>query len=167
MESLHAAVLRDQARRLLTAEEHLAAGDPRVYRLATTLASGKLASKDEIALLDLSPRRTREDLQRELFGEYLTRRAAAVEREWAALGRRDRRRITREQLATAYDSEQLLVCEICELMYPQDEPNVPYVAWCRYCDGALLDWPERHRITPLRKRLDSVRGHVSDAGPAA
>jgi hypothetical protein len=160
-------MLRDQARRLLSAEEHLAAGDPRVYRLATTLAGGKLATKEEIALLDLPPTRTREDLQREHFGEYLTRRAAAVEREWAAFGRRDRRRVTRDHLAAAYDDEHLLVCETCEMMYPQDEPNVPYVAWCRYCGGALIDWPERHTITPLRKRLDSVREHLSDAAPAA
>jgi DNA-binding transcriptional ArsR family regulator len=160
LESLHAAVLRGQARRLLTAEEHLAAGDPRVYRLATTLASGKLASKDEIAMLDLSPTRTREDLQHELFGEYLTRRTDVVEHKWSGFSRRDRRRITREQLATAYDNEHLLVCETCELMYPQDQPKMPYVAWCRYCDGALLDWPDRCRVVPLSQRLASVRSRL-------
>ncbi|MFC0533317.1 replication-relaxation family protein [Phytohabitans kaempferiae] len=160
LESLHTGVLRDQARRLLAAEEHLAEGDPRVYRLATTLAGGKLASKEEIALLNLPPARRREELQRELFGEYLIRRTAVVDRKWSGFSRRDRRRITREQLAAAYDDDHLLVCETCELMYPQDEPDVPYVAWCRYCDGALLDWPDRDRVVPVSQRVASIRSFL-------
>jgi hypothetical protein len=160
LESLHTEMLRDQVRRLLAAEEHLAAGDPRLYRLASTLADGKLVSREEIALLDAPLTRAREDLQRELFGEYLTRRSAVVERKWSGFSRRDRRHITREQLAAAYDDEHLLVCETCQLMYPQDESNVPYVAWCRHCDGTLLDWVDRATITPLPKRLDSIRDRL-------
>lgn len=163
LESLHVAMWRDQARRLLAAEDHLAAGEPRVYRLAATLAAGSLAAAEEIALLDLAPTRTRQNLQREVFGDYLARRADAVDREWESFGRRDRRRISREQLAAAYDSDHLLVCDTCQLIYPKDQPDAPYVAWCRYCDGALLEGLERDTTTPLLERLDPLRRRLSDA----
>lgn len=161
LEQRHTRLWVDQARHLLSAEEHIMAGHPHLYRLAVTLASGRLAGPEEIAILGSPPAETREQIQRRSLGDYPIRRATAVDRAWRALGRRERRRTSRDQLAAAHDDTHLAVCGSCGIAEPQPEPDQTAPDRCVHCDGVLLDWPQRPAFRTVTKHLDTIRQRLS------
>jgi hypothetical protein len=148
-----------QARHLLAAQARLAAGDPAVYRIAAALADGNLA--EDLAILDAPPGRTRQALQDDVLGDYPARRTAAIEATWQALSRRIRRHTSRQDLADRFDAEHLLICATCTMVYPLPETLCDR---CPHCDGTLLDWVERARVTSLVQRLDVIRSRLAEAG---
>jgi hypothetical protein len=119
LEARHDALWREQAGRLLTAEDDIVDMHPRIFRLATTLAAGTLAGAAEMAVLDEPPVDSRAEAQRRVLADYQSRQADAVNERWSRLGRRERRRSTRDQLKVSYDDQQLLVCDTCALAYPR------------------------------------------------
>jgi hypothetical protein len=151
-----------QAERLLAAHEHLAAGTPAVYTLASTLAAGTLANHKEMAVLDTPPGPTHRQLQEAAWGDYLTRRQAAVEAEWRRLGRRTRRTTTLQQLAEQYDTDNLARCPDCLISYPQPTPDGRYLSRCPNCDGDLRDWADRDGITTLAHRLEIIQRRLTE-----
>jgi hypothetical protein len=161
LQDRHTALWREQAARLLAADEHIAAEHPRMHRLAATLAAGSLLSPDEMAYLDTRPAQTRGQIQAAVLAAYAARRAAAVERDWAARSWRERRRTTRERLATAFDAEHLAACDTCGLAYPDNGAAETLASRCRYCEGSLIDNSQAARHVPLADRLDLVRDLVN------
>jgi DNA-binding transcriptional ArsR family regulator len=161
LEARHRLLWVQQARQLLAADEHLTAAHPGLCRLAATLAGHNLASEEEITMLDARPVHTRRDLQHHAFGDYLSRRAAAVNAQWQGLPRRVRRHTSRDELATTYDDQHLAVCGTCELAYPQpEETGAAFHERCPHCDTFLLDWPDRAQAVPLAQRLDAIRDRL-------
>lgn len=161
LEQRHAATWADQARRLLAARDHIAADHPRLHRLATTLAAGNLLSDNDSVCLNAPPAVTHAEIQQEILGGYHARRSSAVQRHWLNLSHRDRRRVGREQLAAAYDAENLLVCDTCELAYPTAMTDDAGTDRCAHCDGTLLEWRERPTSVALDELLAVIRGRVT------
>jgi hypothetical protein len=157
LERRHTATWAAQANQLLAAEDHIAAGHPHIYRLARILADGGLASAEDMAELDAPPTATRVQIQQTLLGDYPARRAQAVERDWLALDRRVRRRVTREALAASYDQKNLAVCDTCALAVPTSPEDEGADSRCRYCGAALLDWARRSARDSLATHLDKLR----------
>jgi Replication-relaxation len=157
LEARHDTVWQEQAQLLLAAKDELADIHPRRCRLAATLAAGKLASVDEIAALNDPPNESRAEVQRGILEEYHARRTDAVNEEWSRLGWRERRRNTRDRLEVAYDEQHLLICDTCALVYPMPPTGEPVGSRCGYCDGAILDWPERTSVPVLAHVLNGVQ----------
>jgi hypothetical protein len=157
LEARHDAIWREQVRRLLAASDDIADEHPRLCRLAAALAVGHLASPEEIADLDDPPAQSRAQIQQAILGGYHAHRSAAVDQQWSSLGRRDRRRVTREKIETEYDERNLLICETCALVYPLPPDGGSFNSSCRYCDGTILDWSDRAFITNLAQQLNTVR----------
>lgn len=165
LEDRHEALWTGQAQALLAAEEHLAAVEPVVCRLAAVLATGALGAAGDLAVLGApAPAGGRERLQQHAYGDYPQRRAAAAEAEWRALDRRERRQTSPKQLAARYDAEHLLVCDTCRIAVPLPEPDQPFVERCAYCDGTLLDWDQRGQVPSLAARLDTIRARLAELG---
>lgn len=162
LEDRHAALWAQQARQLLAANQHLAAADPHLCLLATILAGGNLASEHETQVLNAPPTRTRQQLQQHVLAEYPARRSTSVDATWHALQRRARRRTGREQLTAAYDDQHLSICDTCEIVYPNTEPQEAFPERCTYCDGALLNWPDRAAVVSLAQRLDAIRHRLDE-----
>jgi transcription initiation factor IIE alpha subunit len=157
LEARHTALWAQQARLLLSSYDHLAAAEPRLCRLIAILADGHLADDAGIAMLRAAPARSRQQLQRDAWGDYPAQREAVVEARWAVLGRRVRRQISREQLADAYDDEHLIICATCHIVYLKVGPNTLLQQYCPHCDGAILDWTDRASIVPLEDGLARIR----------
>ncbi|HZN74516.1 MAG TPA: replication-relaxation family protein [Micromonosporaceae bacterium] len=162
LEQRHTNLWVDQAHRLLTAEEHLTAAHPRLYRLAARLASGHLADLGELAILATPPTETREQIQHVALGDYPIRRAAAVNCGWQALNRRERRRTSLDQLGAAYDDAHLSICGVCGIAEPQPEPDEVATDRCAHCDGVILDWPQRTTSSTLAEHLELIRRHLDE-----
>ncbi len=162
LEGRHAALWSGQARRLLAARDHLAAGGPGVYQLAESLASGQLADEDDLAILSAPPTDSHEQLQRAAFGDYLVRRQAAVDSTWRALSRRARRTTTPRDVADRFDEEHLLICPGCTILYPRPVSSQMFLERCDHCDRTLLDWAERATATSLTQRLGAVRYRLDE-----
>jgi hypothetical protein len=77
------------------------------------------------------------------------------------MGRRARRHTSREQLASSYDDENLLICGTCELIYPKPEQDEAFYGRCPHCDGTLLDWADRASIVPPTRRLESIHERLA------
>jgi hypothetical protein len=119
LERRHERMWQRQARRLLAAEADIADEHPRLFRLAATLAKGRLVDEDAIAILDQPAEQTRAEVQRAILGDYDARRADAVDRRWPALGWRERRRNTKAQVEADYDRQNVCICVVCLLVYPK------------------------------------------------
>ena len=85
LEARHAALWAQQARLLLSSNDHLAAAEPRLCRLIAVLPDGHLATEAEINMLHTAPTQTRQQIQHDAWGDYPAQRNAAVEAHWAAL----------------------------------------------------------------------------------
>ena len=149
-----------QAQRLLAAGEHLAAGTPAVYTLASTLAAGRLANHKQMAVLDAPAGNSHRQLQEAAWGDYLQRRQASVETTWRRLDRRSRRTTTVQRWAEQYDTDSLVVCPDCLISYPQPEWGATYSERCPHCGGVLRDWPGSDGIIMLATRLQSIRDRL-------
>jgi transcription initiation factor IIE alpha subunit len=163
LEARHAAMWAEQARLLLSSQEHLAAAEPRLCRLVTTVASGHLADETEIDILHAAPSWTRRRLQQDAWGDYLPQRQATVEAHWAALSRRARRQTSPEHLAATYDNEHLIICDTCQIVYLKVGPNTLLQQYCPHCDGTIVDWTGRASIVSLPRRVDEIRRRLGDA----
>jgi hypothetical protein len=163
LEARHTSLWAQQARLLLSSHDHLAAGEPRLCRLIATLADGHLATDAEIAMLRAAPARTRQQLQRDAWGDYPAQRKAAVEARWAALGRRVRRQTSLEQLAAEHNDDHLIICDTCHLVYLNMGPDTLLQRYCPHCDGTIVDWTDRGGIVPLTGRLDEIRERLDVA----
>jgi hypothetical protein len=71
----------EKARRLLAAQDDIADEHPRLCRLAAVVATGHLASPDEIAALDDPPAESRTQIQQAVLGDFYARRANSVDDE--------------------------------------------------------------------------------------
>jgi len=162
LEERHAWLWAQQARLLLSSHEHLAAAEPWLCRLVATLADGHLADDAEIDMLRSAPTRTRPQLQQETYGDYLAERDAAVDATWAAFSRRVRRQTSPEYLADAYDSEHLIICEICQIIYLKVGPSTLLDRDCPHCAGTIVDWSDRASIVPLAGRLGCIRRRLGE-----
>lgn len=134
--------------------------DPRLSGYASRLQAGRLLRRWEFDHLTQPPARSRRQVQHAALGDYPTRRAAHVAQQHQSLPWLTRRRTSPDQLATAYDHAQLLVCDTCAILTPraelQDHP------WqedsCRHCGaGRQLDYRHRHQVPTLAQRLDAIR----------
>jgi transcription initiation factor IIE alpha subunit len=163
LEARHAVLWAEQARLLLSSHDHLAAAEPLLCRLITTLADGHLANETEIAMLRTAPARTRQQLQHDAWGDYPAQRNTDIEAQWAALGRRTRRHISREQLAAPIDDEHLIICATCQIIYLKEGPNALLQYRCPHCDGTIIGWTDRASIRPLTRRLDDIRQRLTEA----
>jgi hypothetical protein len=152
----HDDVWRVQARRLLASTDDIADEHPRVCRLAATLAAGHLASPEAVAALDDSPAQPRAQIQHVLLGDFYGRRAVAVDQQWSALGRRERRHLTRAQIEADYDKRSLHICDTCTLVFPAPVDGSSVHSQCRHCNGTIIDWPDRTTITTLTDRLKTI-----------
>jgi hypothetical protein len=154
LEARHDVLWREQARRLLDARDHVAAEHPHLLRLASILASGRLA---DLALLDRPPGPSRDEVQAQLLGDYPDRRAASVAKAWSELSRRDRRRVTVDQLVEAYDAEGLLACESCGLAYPAVPEYEVDSDRCAFDNAVLVEWDHRPATASIAERLATIR----------
>jgi hypothetical protein len=163
LEARHHTIWTDQARRLVATTGHpLNAGQgvvthPHLHRAAAILAAGHLLTEHQAAALHTPPDRSREQLQQEAFGDYLERRAAAVEDHWRKLDRRTRRQIPREQILAGYDEQHLVICGTCEMIYPHPDFDAAASERCPHCDGNLLDWTDRTLIVSIADHLATIR----------
>ena len=135
LEARHNDVWRLQARRLLGASEHIAAGHPKVCRLAAILVTGRLASAYDIANLDDPPAMTRAQIQSTLLGDSDARR-------------------------TSHNEQALIICDTCTLMYPLPPSGEPVAGRCNRCGGDLLDGQERASIPTPAQRLHSIESRL-------
>jgi hypothetical protein len=163
LEARHATLWAQQARLLLSSQDRLAAVEPRLCRLITTLADGHLADEAEIAMLRAAPTRSRQQLQQDAWSDYPAQREAFVEAQWGALSRRGRRQTSREHLADAYDNEHLIICDTCQIIYLKVGPNTLLQQYCPHCGGTVIDWIDRASIVPLAHRLDGIRRRLRKA----
>jgi transcription initiation factor IIE alpha subunit len=162
LEARHAALWAQQARLLLSSQEHLAAAEPRLCRLVTTMANGHLADETEIDMLRAAPSRTRQRLRQDAWGDYPAQRQAVVEAHWDALTRRARRQTSREHLSDAYDNEHLIICDTCQIVYLKVGPNTLLQQYCPHCDGTIVEWADRARIVSLPRRVGEIRRRLGD-----
>ncbi len=162
LEARHATLWAQQARLLLSSDEHLAAAEPRLCRLVAALADGHLAEDTEIDALLTAPARTRQELQRDAYGDCLAQRKATVEARWDALNRRARRHTSREHLADAYDNEHLIICGTCHIIYLKAGPNTLRQQDCPNCASTIVDWTDRARLVPLARRLNGIRQRLGE-----
>jgi hypothetical protein len=128
-----------------------------LYRLVRILASGHLVATDELSTLDRASAQARQELQQKLFGDYTTQRTASVERDLQlSRDRRERHRPSAEWLAADYDDKHLAICDTCCLVYPVVPDAATVLSRCQYCEGDLLDWPDRGQVEALEGRLNAL-----------
>lgn len=157
LEHRHERISQHQVRRLLSAEADIADEHPGLLRLAATLAKGRLVDALAITVLEQPAMQSRAEIQQTILGDYTVQRAAAVERQWAALGRRDRCRSSWEEIEADHDDRNLCVCDTCALVYPLPPNGEPISRRCRHCYGTILNWPDRAAVVPFADRLNAIR----------
>jgi hypothetical protein len=145
-----------QADVLLSGNEAVRYGDPRLCQPAAALAGGALV--DNRDLQPGSPIDGRAVVD-EAMAEHERRRAAAVTRALRELPIHRRLRTDRADLEAAYNAEHLLVCPTCAV--PRNDEESPgrsyHVLACRCCGGAvvrLVDAPELP--PPLEESLERI-----------
>ena len=134
-----------QADVLLSGNDAVRYGDPRLCRPAAPLAGGALV--DDRDLQPGSPIDGRAALD-EAMAEHERRRSASVARALRDLPLHRRLRTERADLEVAYDAERLLVCPTCAVpRNDEDPPGRRYHApACRCCGGALTRLVDRTRV---------------------
>jgi len=145
-----------QANVLLSGNEAVRYGDPRLCQPAAALADGTLVDDRDLQPGSPIDRRAVVD---EAMAEHERRRSAAVARTLRDLPLHRRLRTERADLDAAYDAEHLLVCPSCAVPYnDEDPPGHRYHALaCRCCGGALVRLVEAPVLPPpLEESLDRI-----------
>ena len=145
-----------QADLLLSGNEAVRLGDPRLCRQAAELATGALL--DDRALQPISPIDGRIALA-EAMAEHEQRRSASVARTLRGLPLHRRVRADKVDLETAYDAEHLLVCPSCALPRNDDDPpsfSYRHAPTCRCCGGPLVRLVEATLPPTLEDSLQRI-----------
>jgi hypothetical protein len=159
-------------RLILGADAHIAAGEPRLAGLAARLQAGQLLPAgvvDRHGRLTIAAR-DRRQLQRDALGGHLQRRQAAAEHAHAALGWRERRRVTVEQFAADYDRERLLTCAVCGIRVPRADLDTGEVdgaeegGRCELCAAGEYI-AAGAEVPPLPERLAALQRTAESGGP--
>lgn len=139
LRALHAEVLAEQTERLLLADEARHLGDPRLVVLASRVTAGELVREEGLRDVERSPV-DGEELQDDLLRDYLARRGEHVAAQRACQGWRERRTVTDEEMAGAYDAQHLQACSACGLACPTRRPDP---GRCPLCRAPVVGWTER------------------------
>jgi hypothetical protein len=145
-----------QADLLLSGNEAIRSGDPRLCQPAAVLARGALA--DDRDLQPGSPVDGRAVVD-EAMAEHERLRSASVARALRDLPLHRRLRTERADLEAAYDAEHLFVCPSCAVpCNDEDPPGRRYNALaCRCCGGALVRLVDAPVLPPpLAESLDRI-----------
>ncbi len=137
-----------QADLLLSGNEAVRLGDPRLCRPAAELADGALL--DDRTLRPISPIDGRIALE-EAMAEHEQRRSAATVASLRGLPLHRRLRADRADLESAYDAEHLLICPSCALPRNDDDPpsfTYRHAPTCRCCGGPLVRLVEAPALAP-------------------
>lgn len=159
------------AHAVLAAHELIEAADPQLIGLTETLGQRRLLRSHGRDLLHLPPRpdHSHEQLQAESLTGYAEYRQHLAEIEYRNLNWRARRRTSLEQVAATIDEKALRACPRCGILAwaNPDDPDAGYYARrCRACAAEPIDpvpYRDRHQITTLTQRLDTLRQQLADA----
>lgn len=160
-----------QARRLLAATDAVAGQAPRWGAAARRLLAGQLLTEEQLAAAETAE--SRQQARQRLWDtpaayptgdvyaaygppsplDYRQARERAVAARWAALGRLQRVRTSRGELAADYDREQLRACPACRL----DVPTLLAGDGCPACGHRSQSPPDVDAdVAALAARLTAV-----------
>ena len=100
---------------------------------------------------------TRAEIQQAILERLSCPPGDAVDRVRSRLGGETDDELAREQLEAHYDRRNLLICDTCALVYPWPPDGETIPSRCVHCDGTLLDWPARTKVTTVAERLNNIR----------